>query len=282
MTTDTGLGALAGRVALVTGCGRENGIGFAIAKRLAGLGAAVAMTDARRSGVGNAGESDQDLDQGVGLDGLARRLRDEGHRAVDLYGDVSRPGVAEELVAGAVAEFGRLDILVNNAAAPQGDDRRPLDEVPDSAFDHLVSVNLYGVFQMCRAAVPAMRENGHGRIVNIASMYARKGFPFTAVYSMTKAGVIGLSQAAAVELAPHGITVNAVCPGFIQTSRVESGMRRRGVTSEAEWFEAIGGVPVGRNGRPEDIAAAVSALVGDDAGYITAQSITVDGGKLGF
>jgi 3-oxoacyl-[acyl-carrier protein] reductase len=275
-------GPLEGRVALVTGCGRENGIGFAVAARLAAQGAAVAMTDVRRSGVGNAGESEESLERGPGLDGLAQRLRDGGAEAIDLYGDVSEPGVAEDMVRATIAGLGRVDILVNNAAAPQGDDRRPIEDVPDSAFDLLVGVNLYGVFQMCRAVVPSMRAHGHGRIVNVASMYGRRGFPNNAVYSMTKAGVIGFTQSTAVELAPFGITVNAVCPGFIRTSRVESGMRRRSATSEGEYLDAVGGVPAGRTGSPGDIAAVVASLAADDAGYVTAQSIAVDGGKLGF
>jgi 3-oxoacyl-[acyl-carrier protein] reductase len=275
-------GAFAGRVALVTGCGRENGLGYEVVRELVGQGASVVMTDVEDKGVLNKDEPEGLRDEGVGLEALAARLADAGGRVEARRLDVAEIGSAADVVRATVERFGRLDILVNNAAAPQGEDRNPVEKAPDSAFRSLVDINLYGTFQLCREAIPVMRGNGYGRIVNISSMYARKGTPNSALYAMTKAGIIGLTQSMAMEVAPHGITANCVCPGFIYTSRVQSGMRRRGITDEATWLEQVGHIPVGRNALPDDIAAAVVFLASEPAGYVTAQSLTVDGGVLGF
>lgn len=273
---------MSARVALVTGCGRDDGIGAAIARRLAADGLAVVLTDVEPHGRANAGEDRSGGGPGPGLEGVVEQICRDGGVASAAFGDVSAPGVAEELVEATIGRHGRLDVLVNNAAAPQGDDRRPVHDVPDAAFRHLVDVNLYGTFQMTRAAVVPLRDAGQGRIVNISSIMGRRGHPLTAVYAMTKAGVIGLTQATAIELAPHGITVNAVCPGFVRTSRVESGKRRRGVNADADYLAAIGGVPAGRIGSPTEVASTVAHLASVEAGYVTAQTVTVDGGKLGF
>lgn len=178
-----------------------------------------------------------------------------------------------------MAAFGQLDILVNNAAAPQGADRRDIEEVPLDVFDLVIDVNLRGTFHMCRAAVPRMRRRRYGRIVNISSMAGLTAAPASVAYSASKAGVIGLTRALSMDVGPWGITVNALCPGLVATSRaimdpspdldVEETLRMRGRA-----------IPVGRVGAVEDIAAAARFLSSPESGYITGQALPIDGGGL--
>jgi 3-oxoacyl-[acyl-carrier protein] reductase len=181
------------------------------------------------------------------------------------------------MVDAAVAAYGRLDVLVNNAAAPQGPDRADIESVPFELWDRLIRVNLTGTYLMCRAAVPVMRKQRYGRIVSISSMAGLSAAPLSTAYSASKAGVIGLTRALAMDVATWGITVNAICPGLVGTSRaiidpnpdldVEATLAARGAR-----------VPVGRVGLPTDIAAAVAYLASEDAGYVTAQTLVLDGG----
>lgn len=273
------------RVALVTGCGKPDGMGQAIATRLAREGMAVMVADKEPGGVPNArqrlvaeakGGADGKRD---GLSELVDRLAAEGHEVAAVLGDVSRPESAEEMVRATVDRFGGIDVLVNNAAAPQGADRADIMDIPLEAWDLVIGVNLRGTYLMSRAAVPHMRAQRYGRIVNISSMAGLTAAPFSTAYSASKAGVIGFTRALAMDLAPWGITVNAVCPGLVATSRaildpnpdldVEETLRRRAQ-----------GIPVGRVGRPEDIAAAVAYLASPDSGYVTGQALPVDGGGM--
>jgi NAD(P)-dependent dehydrogenase (short-subunit alcohol dehydrogenase family) len=268
---------LSGLAALVTGCGRVRGIGRAIALTPAAAGADVAVTDVAPSGVRNAGEPGP-----AGTDGLAEladQIKQLGGRAIALTGDVADAADVEAVVATAAAELGRVDILVNNAGAPHGGDRAPSWLVPEPAYDEVMRVNAKGVFLMSGAVIRHLLQRGaRGRIVNIASVAGKVGYPERAVYCASKFAVVGLTQAMAQELAPRGITVNAVCPGAVATDRNAATQHRAASTGDAAGVNASSS-PVGRIGEPDDIARAVLYLVDPAASYVTGQSLVVDGGR---
>ncbi|MBV9196319.1 MAG: SDR family oxidoreductase [Solirubrobacterales bacterium] len=269
-----------GRVALVTGCGKPDGSGQAIARALADAGAAVVVSDRRPAGVPNRRQEIVGSGQPAswsGLDSLVSGIEAGGGTAASVLGDIGDEHDAQAMIGAALERYDRLDILVNNAAAPQGADRDVIDEIPVEVFDEVVRVNLRGTYLMCRAAVPAMRRGRWGRIINISSMAGVIAAPRSTPYSASKAGVIGLTRALAMDVAAWGITVNAICPGALETSRsvlsedpdldVAAEMQRRGRN-----------LPVGRVGRPEDVAAAVRYLAGEGASYMTGQMLVLDGG----
>jgi NAD(P)-dependent dehydrogenase (short-subunit alcohol dehydrogenase family) len=274
VATQAGLSGLA---ALVTGCGRARGIGRAVALTLATAGADVAVTDVSARGVHNAGEPEPaDTD---GLEALVDEIKQLGCRAIALTGDVADAADVEAVVAAAVAELGRVDIVVNNASAPHGGDRAPSWLVPEPEYDEVMRVNAKGVFLMSGAVVRhLLGRRARGRIVNIASVAGKVGYPERAVYCASKFAVIGLTQAMAQELAPHGITVNAVCPGAVATDRNAATRHRAATTGDAAAGNAASS-PVGRIGEPDDIARAVLYLVDPAASYVTGQSLVVDGGR---
>jgi NAD(P)-dependent dehydrogenase (short-subunit alcohol dehydrogenase family) len=192
---------------------------------------------------------------------------------------VANAADVEAVVAAAVTELGRVDILVNNAGAPHGGDRAPSWLVPEPAYDEVMRVNAKGVFLMSGAVIRHLLDRGaRGRIVNIASVAGKIGYPERAVYCASKFAVIGLTQAMAQELAPHGITVNAVCPGAVATDRNAATRHRAATAGDAAAGDAASS-PVGRIGEPDDIARAVLYLVDPAASYVTGQSLVIDGGR---
>jgi 3-oxoacyl-[acyl-carrier protein] reductase len=248
----TSTGRLAGKVALVTGAGQ--GIGEAIALRFAAEGAFVMV--ANRSA--DSGEA------------VAARIRAAGGRGAFTACDVGCRASVQALVAATVAAAGPIDIVVHNAAAFSRD---PLGEMEDEALDQVLQVNLKACFYLMHAALPHMRE-GAGRVLVTSSVTGpRVAMPNIAHYAASKAGVNGFIRAAALELAPRGITVNGVEPGYIDTPAMATLKARFGLEALTRY------IPAKRLGAPEDIAAAMLFLASDEAAYITGQTIVVDGGS---
>ena len=271
----------AGKVVLVTGCARARGIGRAISVAFARAGADVVATDVAAGGTRN--ENEEGLEEKrlgwKGLDSLAGEIQGLGRRVLTLVGDVSHAADAERFVAEALAQFGRIDVLVNNAAAPHGADRRLIWEVPEEAWDLVIDVNLKGAFLMSRAVIPHMLKRGSGRIINMASVSGKRGTARRGAYSASKFGIIGLTQVMAQELGAHGITANAICPGSVETSRRESTSRRERALVERDPNAPVLSLPpTGRVARPDDIARLAIFFASEASDHITGQAWNVDGG----
>ncbi len=269
------------RVALITGCGKENGIGAATARRLAAAGVIVAVSDVASAGVENDNALARTGSGWQGLDTLVAQIEDAGGEAFSVVGDVSAEAGAADLVAQTVARYGRLDILVNNAGAPHGEDRGQIETVSLAGWEAVMAINARGVFLMTRAAVPHMKARRYGRIISMSSVAGLYPLPERAAYSASKAAVIGLTRSVAYDLAGYGITVNCVCPGSIRTDRAISSTLRAGWTDvDAGLRERAKVIPVGRHGLPEEVAATIAHLASDEAGFITGQAFVIDGGGL--
>lgn len=263
------------RVAMITGCGKPDGAGQGIARRLAAEGFAIVATDRAPRGVPNAGQSVDESGQ-TGLERLVGELADAGTPALAVLGDIGDRDDVTRMFAEVDERFGRLDVLVNNAAMPQGPDRADVAEIPLDAWDESLRINLTGTFLMCRAAIERMRERRYGRIVNISSMAGITPAARSAAYSATKAGVLGLTRSLAMDVAAWGITVNAIAPGLVGTSR--SMLSRPDQDREevlAQWAEKIA---VGRVGMPEDVANAVAFFADERTSHITAHTLELTGG----
>jgi len=242
-----------GRVALVTGGGR--GIGRAIAVRLAEGGAKV--TIAYRTNDAAAEET-------------AELVRDVGAGGELFKRDVSSPEDIEALVKGVGEAFGPVEILVNNAGTTRDN---IMLRMKDAEFDEVLRTNLKGTYLCTRAALRGMVRARWGRIVNISSVVGLLGNAGQANYAASKAGIIGFTKSVAREVAGRGITVNAVAPGYVETELT-------GSLSENMKGQIMGQVPMGRFGKPQEIAEVVAFLAGDGAGYVTGQTISVDGGMV--
>lgn len=269
------------RVALITGCGKQKGIGSATARALAASGVIVVVTDVAIRGVANVGDLQTDTDQSWrGLESLVDEIVAAGGTASSGQGDVTSEVDAARMVREVLARYGRLDILVNNAGAPYGRDRADIEDVPLDVWENVMAINARGVFLMSRSAVTPMRKQGWGRIISISSASAKYGRKHKAVYSASKAAIVGFTRALAVDLAPHGITVNAICPGAILTSRALSAARLSypGDDLEAGLAKRVEHIPVGRQGHPEEVAAMVAFLASEASSYVTGQAISVCGG----
>jgi len=241
------------RVAIVTGAAR--GIGRAIAVALAREGARVAAWD---------------LDL-VQLDDLVGQVRARGGEVLALSVDVTRKDQIQEAVGQVLARWGRVDILVNNAGIYEV---LPVEDISEEQWDRVLAVNLKGAFLCSQAVIPAMKRQGSGSIVSMASSAGKSGGTLSgAHYAVSKAGVICLTKQLARELGPHGITANAVAPG-----RIDTPMIHLASDEENEAFRLR--TPLGRLGTPEDVAGAVVFLVSDEASFVTGEIVDVNGGLL--
>lgn len=272
---------LEGKRALVTGAGRLRGIGRSIALRLAEEGADVVVTSSRRDP-----STFPDHERAIdwrGSASVAVEIEALGRRAIAVDGDVSDPDDVARLVAAAVDGFGGVDILVNNAALPSGAGASPILDMDEALWFRTVDVNLNGLYLVTREAGRRMREQGSGgAIVNISSLAGRMGLPAYGAYTATKFAMIGMTQQLALELAGDRIRVNCVCPGSTDTDMMDGTFRRSAEIAGRDfdtWKQrTAASVPWGRQGLPEEQAAAVAFLASDDASYITGQTINVDGG----
>jgi NAD(P)-dependent dehydrogenase (short-subunit alcohol dehydrogenase family) len=273
------MGTLDGQVAIVTGCGRRAGLGRAIALALGVAGADIAVTDIAPGGTRNAAELGGSSDDGPdwrGIESVVAELEAMGRRSLAILGDVGRADDAQRVIDEAVAWSGRVDILVNNAGAPHGADRGLTWEVPSEAFESVMRINATGVFLMSAAVARHLVGRGApGRIVNISSGAGSRGFAQRTAYCASKFAVHGITQSMALELASHGVTVNAVAPGAVATARQAS---REGRTGQSGAVSMPPQIPVGRLAAPEEIARVVAFLADPAASYITGQTIGVDGG----
>ena len=243
---------LTGRVAIVTGASR--GIGRAIAEALAASGAAVGV---------NYRGSEAAAAEGV------EAITAKGGKALAVQADVADPASHEILLKATTEAFGRVDILVNNAGITRDN---LLLRMKESEVDDVLQTNLRGVMLLTKAVLRPMMKNKWGRVITISSVIGLTGNAGQANYAAAKAGLIGFSKSVAQEMASRGITANAICPGFIETDMTRNAM------SEELINKALDRIPLARMGQPAEIANAVVFLASDAAGYITGQTLAVDGG----
>ena len=245
-------GRLDGRVALVTGA--ASGIGKATSRRLASEGAAVVVTDLQDE----AGEA------------VAAGIREDGGRAIFVHHDVSSQADWEAALQATREEFGRLDILVNNAGIG---DTAPIEETELEDYEKTIAVDQTGVFLGMKLAAPMLIDSGHGSVINISSIFGTTGgFGASPAYHAAKGAITTLSKNAALHWAAEGVRVNSIHPGFIDTPLLD---QAKGTPFEELMVSTT---PMGRLGRPEEVAAAIAYLAGDDASFVTGTELYVDGG----
>lgn len=243
------------KIAIVTGAGQ--GIGKAIALRLANAGADVAILDLNLASV----------------ETVSKEIEQLGRQALPIQADVTQAFDVEAAVGNTLTEFGRIDILVNNAGIAGR--TLPLTDLEESDWNEVIGVNLTGVFLCCKAVIGTMIEQDYGRIVNIASIAGKEGNPTMIPYSVSKAGVICLTKALAKEVTDYNIRVNAVSPAVIETP-IMDGME----PSTIDYM--VSKIPLGRIGKPEEVAAVVNFLASDEASFVTGQCYDVSGGRATY
>ncbi len=273
---------LNGKVALVTGAGGKNGIGRAIATRLAKEGADVAVNDIT--------EHPYAADQAnwQGLPDLVREIEAMGQGAISVVADVADAEQVRQMVNQTVAHFGKIDILVNNAGTIAGKDRMPVVDLAEEDWDRVQRVNVKGVF-LCSQAVARhlIAQGTGGKIINMSSVTGKRGSARFAAYSASKFAVIGFTQSLAQELAPYQVNVNAICPGLVDTERIShlaSVLMPDNLSADEKLSEyarrSEAAVPFGRLAEGADVAKMAAFLASDEAAYLTGVSITVSGGTV--
>ena len=276
---------LNGKVALVTGAGGRHGIGRAIATRLAAEGADIVVTDVAASL--DAIRAADRLDGWQGLPSVVDEIQALGRRSIGLYYDVSDGAQVAGMVSDTLNEFGRIDILVNNAGSRPGRDRVLIVELEADAFDEVMRVNVRGTYLVSQAVCRHMIDRGGpGKIINISSGAGKRGIARYGAYCASKFAVIGLTQSLAHEMAPHRVNVNAICPGLVDTERVDfiaAALAPEGASGEEHRAlmvrERAMRVPLGRIAQGDDIARMAAFLSSAESDYMTGLSISVSGGS---
>jgi NAD(P)-dependent dehydrogenase (short-subunit alcohol dehydrogenase family) len=262
------------KVAVVTGAGRMRSIGRPIAVELARAGCDVVLT-----GTGRSPDRYPDDEKAAGwrdIESVAEEVRALGRRALPVVSDVADEASVEALAARVLDELGRVDILVNNAGAARGEDRVPVIDLDPAAWRTVLDVNLTGSFLMSKVFGRHLVAAGNGgSIVNMSSIAGKRLSPNTAAYAASKAGLQALTACMAQEVGGAGVRVNAICPGIIDTSRMDDLGRGE------QWQQVVNAmIPLGRAGTGDDIAHAVVYLCSDQGAWVTGQSWNVDGGTV--
>ena len=280
---------LNGKVAIVTGAGGRHGIGRAIATRLAREGADVVVTDIPQSL--DAIRDEDRLEGWEGLPSVVREIEAEGRQSLGLFSDVSDSGQVDQMVGQVLERFGHIDILVNNAGSRPGRDRVPVVELEEDAFDEVMRVNVRGTYLCSRAVARHMvardqAGNGGGKIIIISSGAGKRGIARYAVYCASKFALVGFTQALAQEMAPHRVNVNAICPGLVDTERVDfiaAALAPEGQSAEEHRALMVRDrstrVPLGRIAQGDDIAKMAAFLSSAESDYMTGLSVSVSGGS---
>ena len=276
---------LSGKIAVVSGAGGRHGIGRSIALRLAQEGADVVVTDIQRST-----DRMREEDRAAGWRGLpsvVEEIEGLGRQALGIFSDVSDSGQVADMMRQVIDRFGRIDILVNNAGSQPGRDRVPVIELEEDAFDEVMRVNVRGTYLCSKAvAIHMIGRGGGGKIIVISSGAGKQGIARYAAYCSSKFALIGFTQSLAQELGPHKINVNAICPGLVNTERVDfiaAALAPEGESAEEHRAMMVRGrgqaVPMGRIAEAEDISKAAAFLCSSESDYMTGLSISVSGGS---
>jgi 3-oxoacyl-[acyl-carrier protein] reductase len=267
------MGELDGKVAIITGAGRLRGIGRAAAEALAKLGADVVVT-----GTGRSPDTFPDDEKAIGWNDIhtvAERVREIGRRALPLVVDVTNREDVKRMVDETLKEFGRIDILINNAAYARAEDRTPILDLDEDTFQRVMDIKVTGTFLCTKAAIKPMIDQGEGgKIVNISSTAGKRGSANTLAYNGANFAIVGMTQSMAKELGSHNINVNAVCPGAVDTHRMD--ILGRGDT----WSNMADSTPIGRNGTDEEVGDFCAYLCTEAASWIHGQSINQNGGTV--
>jgi 3-oxoacyl-[acyl-carrier protein] reductase len=267
------LTGLAGKVAVVTGAGRMRSIGRSIAVELAGAGCDIVVT-----GTGRAPDGYPDDEKAAGwrdIDSVAEEVRALGRRCTPVVMDVADEAAVDRLLADILAEYGQVDVVVNNAAASRGPDRVPVVDLDADVWDTVIRVNVRGTFLVSRAFARHLIAQGEGgSIINISSVGGKLMPANTAAYGASKAAVQALTSSMAKELGPHGIRVNAICPGVTDTSRLDD------QTPEFWHRYVTDNVPLRRAGTAQEVAWIAVFLASEQARWVSGQAWNVDGGQV--